>query len=213
MLESYFFKGVAMGLVFGVPAGAVGVLTIRNSLERGFTAGLLTGIGSSAADLFYAFVTVFGVSMISDFLLRWQRGLGLAGGGVIILLGILNLAGKESRSDSPGTRGRGVGHFGPSFMIAIMNPATILSFFVAFTAFGISGDLSRREGLSLILGILAGTLFWWTGLSGAVALFRKHVTLKITGFLNLILGGLLILLGTFVVINGLDAGLIHAYKA
>jgi threonine/homoserine/homoserine lactone efflux protein len=62
MLESYLIRGLLIGLIFGVPAGAIGALTIQRTLNSGFTAGLMTGLGSSAADILYACVGVFGVT-------------------------------------------------------------------------------------------------------------------------------------------------------
>ena len=53
MIWEYVVKGILIGLIFGVPAGAIGALTIQRTLERGFLAGLLTGTGSSAAELLY----------------------------------------------------------------------------------------------------------------------------------------------------------------
>ena len=55
----FFLRGMLIGLVFGVPAGAIGVLTIQRTLDRGFLAGLLTGLGSSAVDLIYSCVVAF----------------------------------------------------------------------------------------------------------------------------------------------------------
>ena len=53
MLEGYLIRGILIGLIFGVPAGAIGALTIQRTLRDGFAAGLATGLGSSAADLLY----------------------------------------------------------------------------------------------------------------------------------------------------------------
>lgn len=56
MIAEYICKGLLIGLIFGVPAGAIGALTIGRTLEKGFAAGFLTGMGSSAADLIYSCV-------------------------------------------------------------------------------------------------------------------------------------------------------------
>ena len=84
-----------------------------------------------------------------------------------------------------------------------MNPATILSFMVAFTAFGISGDLEVFQGASLAAGILVGTLCWWTAISGVVAHFRKKVTNNIYKCLNRILGCLMILFSIVMMVQGI----------
>lgn len=59
MLENYLVRGLLIGLIFGVPAGAIGALTIQRTLNGGFAAGLSTGLGSSAADLLYACAGIF----------------------------------------------------------------------------------------------------------------------------------------------------------
>ena len=59
MLENYLLKGLVIGVVFGVPAGVVGILSIQRVLTQGAFAGFLTGIGSSAADIFYAGVWAY----------------------------------------------------------------------------------------------------------------------------------------------------------
>ena len=64
MIWNYVVKGILIGLIFGVPAGAIGALTIQRTMEKGFIAGLLTGAGSSAADLLYSAVGIFGIAMI-----------------------------------------------------------------------------------------------------------------------------------------------------
>ncbi len=80
-----------------------------------------------------------------------------------------------------------------AFGTAVMNPATILSFMVAFAAFEISGNVSAPEGAGVVLGILAGTLGWWLALSGIVALFRERITDRIYKWLNRILGGFMMI--------------------
>ena len=72
-LNSFFLKGLLIAIVFGVPAGAIGALTIQRTLEKGFRFGFATGLGSTAADLIYAAVSVFGISVISDFLIQYQH--------------------------------------------------------------------------------------------------------------------------------------------
>ena len=168
MITGYFLRGFAIGLVFGVPAGAIGALTIQRTLEKGFFSGLITGAGSSAADLIYSCVAVFGITIISDFLTAHQTTIRIIGGILILLLGIVILRKKELTAARQDTKGTPVFYFLSAFSAAILNPATILSFMVAFTAFGISGDLNVYQGIALIAGILAGTLCWWSALSGVV---------------------------------------------
>ena len=198
MLENYLIKGLLVGLVFGVPAGAIGALTIQRSLTHGFWAGLVTGLGSSAADILYACVGVFGLTLISDFLLAHQAVISIAGGVVIILLGINIFRKKAQKVEDTEQRSRLPIFFSSSFAIAIMNPATILAFIVAFSSFGIADNLNATQGTQLICGILLGTGCWWAGLSGLVCIFRSRVTDAIYHRLNQILGILMVLFGLYV---------------
>ena len=203
MME-YFFKGLLIGLVFGVPAGAIGALTIQRTLERGFFAGLITGSGSSAADLLYSCISVFGITMISDFLTAYQAVIRVIGGFLILILGIVILQKKELPTQAQqDTKGTPVFYFLSSFTAAMLNPATILSFMVAFTAFGISGDLEIFQGISLTAGILVGTLCWWTAISGVVSYFRGRVTDNIYKWLNRILGCLMTMFSFVMILQGI----------
>lgn len=57
----------------------------------GVSAGLLTGLGSSVADCFYACVGAFGLTLISDFLLRWQGVITALGGTLVLAMGLKSL--------------------------------------------------------------------------------------------------------------------------
>lgn len=203
MIVEYFLRGLLIALVFGVPAGAIGALTIQRTLEKGFFAGLVTGAGSSAADLLYSCIGVFGITIISDFLIAHQSAIRIIGGFLILILAVAILRKKELSSVQRDTKGTPVFYFLSSFSAAILNPATILSFMVAFTAFGIDGNLEIHRGLALIAGILTGTLCWWSVLSGVVAYFRKKVTKHIYKWLNRILGCLMTLFSMIMMIQGI----------
>lgn len=203
MLENYLFKGLLVGLVFGVPAGAIGALTIQRSLSQGFFAGLFTGLGSSAADVLYACVGIFGITAVSDFLLAHQMPISMAGGILIAVLGLTFFRKKDTIVSDTARDSSLIALFGASFLIAIANPATILSFFVAFAAFGIGDQSTLAQSIQLIAGILLGTGCWWCILSGIVSQFRSRITDRIYHVLNRLLGSLMVLFGAAMCIKSL----------
>ena len=204
MLESYLIRGLLIGLIFGVPAGAIGALTIQRTMNSGFFAGLATGLGSSAADLLYACVGIFGITLVSDFLTRHQRPISLLGGLLIVVLGIHIFRQKSQNQQQESDRTKWPLCFASSFAIAVMNPATVLSFLMAFTAFEITGGQSVIQSIQLIAGILLGTLCWWSALSGIVAVLRGRINNQIYQLLNRLLGCLMAVLGCIVLIRGLS---------
>lgn len=201
MPVSYLLKGILVGLVFGVPAGAIGALTIQRSLTHGFWAGLLTGLGSTAADVLYACVGIFGLTIISDLLMKYETPIAFVGGILIVGFGILIFR-KRGMS---GTESTGQANlwacFASSFAIAIANPATVLSFLVVFASFGIGAISASVQGAALVMGILLGTGFWWVMLAGMSAKFRNRVAGRTYQILNRLLGGLMVLFGITMVLR------------
>lgn len=203
MLQSFLVQGLLVGLVFGVPAGAIGALTIQRTLSRGFWAGLFTGLGSSAADVLYACVGIFGVTVMSDFLLAHQSVISLVGGGMIVLLGVFILLKRGSRAVRTEQVKTLPVCFVSSFALALANPATIFSFMVAFATFGIGDGLDAVQSVQLIGGILLGTGCWWAIISGITAHFCGRITDTIVGVLNGLLGSLMILFGLMMMLRSL----------
>lgn len=139
------FKGILIGLIFGLPVGAVGAMTVQRTWEHGIKAGLLTGMGSSAADCIYAGIGAFGLTVVSDFLLKYQTVIHLAGGMMILLMGLGLLLRKAETAQIPEVPGM-FKMFLSAFAVGITNPAAILTFLFAFSWFGIAGDNTKAGG-------------------------------------------------------------------
>ena len=103
---SLLLKGILIGLLFGVPVGAVGAMTVQRTWEHGIKAGLLTGMGSSIADCIYAAIGAFGLTMVSDFLLEYQTAIHLAGGNYCSVYGNPPAFPKRRGSQNPGSVGK-----------------------------------------------------------------------------------------------------------
>lgn len=208
----YLLQGMAIGLLFGLPAGAVGAMTVQRTWMYGAKAGLLTGLGSSVADCFYACVGAFGLTVVSDFLLHYQSIIHGAGGCLILIMGIRMLAGKsrqiqlrenqvEIQTDSKKEEQINPGLFLSSFAIGITNPAAILTFLFAFSWLGIRGNLSPIEGSFLAAGVFIGTYLWWGTLTGLILwMKRKMKKIKITS-INRIFGVVLSIFGIVILIR------------
>ena len=149
---TFFGQGILIGLLFGIPAGAVGALTVHRTLKKDIGAGLITGLGSSAADCFYACIGAFGLTRISDFLSTYENLISFTGGCLILALGI-RLFFKEEKKVSD-KENSGFSMFFSAFAVGITNPAAVLTFLFAFSWFGISDNLSIKEGSLLVLGVL-----------------------------------------------------------
>ena len=172
-MVSFFLRGMLIGLLFGIPAGAVGAMTVQRTWNYGMRAGLLTGLGSSVADCIYACVGVFGLTVISDFLLKHQTVINLAGGGLILFMGLHLLLDKTEQKAIPSVSGK-IKMFLSSFLVGITNPAAILTFLFAFSYFGITGETKLLQGVCLVLGVFLGTYIWWGILSITVNIMKSR---------------------------------------
>ena len=197
----YLLRGILIGLVFGIPVGAIGALTVQRTWGRGIKYGLLTGLGSSVADCFYACVGAFGMTLISDFLLRWQGIITALGGALLLVMGFRSLICPQGELPPDENPQGGVKVFLTSFAIGITNPAAILTFLFAFTYFGISEVDSRIDGALLVAGVFIGTYFWWGTLSAITQHIKKRAAIFRLRNMNRIFGAVLCIFGMIVFVR------------
>lgn len=194
-MESYLLRGILIGLLFGLPVGAVGTMTVQRTWNFGFRAGLLTGLGSSVADCLYAVVGAFGLTLVSDFLLRYQTPINILGGALILCMGIRLLLKKGETVVTPTKALPGMKMFLSSFVIGITNPAAILTFLFAFSYFGISGATGPCNGISLVCGVFMGTYLWWGTLTAVTRAVRMKTENRGIPCINQVFGTVLSLFG------------------
>ena len=170
----YLLRGILIGLLFGLPVGAIGALTVQRTWSLGVRAGLLTGLGSSVADCFYSCVGAFGLTLISDFLLRFQGIITALGGILILVMGLKSLIHPQEELPPDKETLGGAKLFLTTFAIGITNPAAILTFLFAFSYFGISEVRGWSDGIYLVAGVFLGTYFWWGTLATLTQLIKSR---------------------------------------
>ena len=196
MLVEYLLKGICIGLVFGVPVGSIGALTIRRTITHGTFAGLASGIGCSIADLLYAFISVFGLTLFSECMLKYQCIISHVGGVLVIMMGIDIILKKQTVVKETAKTSQIISYLASSFVIAITNPTTIIT----FSIFHI-GEINSTVGcIGLALGIFIGTSIWWGLVTVMISLFRNRITDRVFVKMNYILGGFIILFGVSTII-------------
>lgn len=215
MLFELFLKGLLIGVILGVPAGAIGALTIQRTIDDGLKGGFISGAGSCTADLFFAMIGVFGVTIISDFLDKHEFIIEIIGGILIAFLGFTIIRKRreiktkykmdpklESKLESkPG--GDYLVYYFSSFGAAILNPGTMVAFMIAFTSFDITEISHVGHAIVLIIGILLGTFSWWVILCGLVTIFRNKIDNKLYRRINYVLGSLVFIFGIVILAQGI----------
>lgn len=202
MTIEFLIKGMLIGLIFGMPIGAVGAISIQRTIHHSSIAGFISGMGSSLADVLYACIGAFTLTVISDFLLKYQMPINLIGAVLLIIIAIRMIVKKEVEIALAELDKKGYSKiFLSSFAIAITNPAAIISFLFAFSIFGINGTLAIVDGIQLVIGVFIGTLCWWLLLVILVSFMKKKLTTKWMNRLQIVFGILLIMFSCGILIK------------
>lgn len=167
------------------------------------------GVGSAFGDFFYALVTGFSLSFISEFLVTHRTVIGILGGILMIYLGwsifhknpVQQWKENKARNKLGSSKRRILGDFAASFGLTISNPLTIIVFGGLFTASGaISIETPPLETAFLLLGVIIGAVVWWAFLAFVVNIFRNSIGPRHIMWINKITGLCVMLFGLSVII-------------
>lgn len=188
-------KGIAVGIVIALPVGPVGVLCVRRTLFEGPTYGFVSGLGAAIADTIFGIVAGFGITIVRDFMLRYQDWFAVIGGLFLVYIGVKALVTASDIEPEPLGGESHLGAFVSSFALTITNPITILAFAGIFAKVGVTKEAGFLDLGILVAGIFLGSLLWWLGLSFGVAGLRRIVGTVRLVWLNRVSGAILALSG------------------
>jgi threonine/homoserine/homoserine lactone efflux protein len=184
-----------IGVSVAAPVGPIGVLTIRRTLTHGRLAGFATGLGVASADAVYASIAAFSLTLIATFLISVAGPIRITGGIVLLYLGFKALTAAPADQAARAGGGSLPGMFASAFGLTLANPPTILTFLTLFSSTGALTavpDLGAAGPTVIVLGVFAGSVLWWLGLSLAVSLLRSRFTPGVLRWVNRFSGLLII---------------------
>lgn len=197
----YLFTGIVIGVSIAAPVGPIGFLCVKRSLNHGFRAGLVTGLGAATADAFYGFAAGCSLTFITEYLLRMTTWLHVMGGLVLCFLGLQTLRKEASDSQKfdPPFSGY-VCSYVSTLFFTLTNPMTIMAFMGIFTGLGIgASDSGYAAWVILVTGVFGGSALWWTLLASASATAGTHLDRGCTEKINIVTGTFLILFGIWTI--------------
>jgi len=205
MDKIFFLKGLVVGFLIAAPVGPIGILCARRTLTHGRSAGFLSGMGASSADLIYGFIAAFGLTFISDFLRAHQFWIRLGGGTLLCIIGVKMII-KKPRGESFFSTVRGkklhAGMYTSTFFLTLTNPMTIFSFAAVFAGIGVSGTRGSVLNASvLILGVFLGSTLWWLFLVGVFSVFKRRFRQHELQWINRIAGLIIAGCGAFALVS------------
>jgi len=197
-----FFKGLLVGFLIATPVGPIGVLCIQRTLNKGKLHGIVSGLGAASADAIYGFIAAFGLTFISNFLVKEQPWLRLVGGIFLCYMGARVLLSKSEKRATPEDGASYVRDYVSAFILTFTNPTTFLAFAAAFAGLGLVSLIEHHiAALLLVAGVFVGSGLWWLILSGITATFLGKLLYTRPAWLNKISGIIIIAFGLFVLLT------------
>jgi len=207
---SLLARGLVLGFSIAAPVGPIGVLCIRRTLAESRAAGFVSGLGAATADALYGCVAAFGLSLVSETLLRGKTWLAWGGGAFLLWLGWRTLVSRPPEPDAAASLASAVGppaarslwgSWGSTFLLTVTNPMTILSFAAVFAGMGL-GSMAKgpESALSLVTGVFMGSAAWWFALSGTVSLLRGRFDAGGLLWVNRVSGAILLSFGLLAIL-------------
>lgn len=170
-LGSILLSGFGFGIFIAAPIGPMSLLCVNRTLLQGFRQGLACGLGIAMADAVYAFITVLGFRIASEFTAAYAFPLQLIGSVFLGYLGVRTWLSKEVIARSSDQRIGNAFSMGSAFLLTLANPATLLTFMALTTSLGTTAGSS----LFLPIGIALGSTSWWLLLVTAIFAIRRKL--------------------------------------
>jgi threonine/homoserine/homoserine lactone efflux protein len=199
----YILKGLLLGFSVAAPVGPIGILCINRTINKNFSAGFFSGLGAATADLIYSSIAIFGLTLISNFLIEqklWIQSIGII---FLIYTGIKTIKKKDVKMDFNVSLDKGLlkDYFSTLFL-TMTNPLTILFFIGIFAALGLSNSIEGTSiAIQLLLGVFTGSCIWWLFLSGLVNQLKKKISKNLIKKIDLISGVLILLFGVLIFVG------------
>lgn len=198
MLES-LIRGFIVGMGASIPLGPLGVMCVQKTLSKGRLSGIITGLGASITDTFFAAFAILGLALVQQFIKEHESAVLFIGGLVVIAIGfkifITNPV-KQLKQNKGGKRL--LEDFFSSVAMTVTNPGAIfliLGLF-AFTGLEVDGSSPGLVILSALAGVFIGALSWWIILSTTINLFRNKFRLRQLVTINRVAGIIIIIIGS-----------------
>ncbi len=196
-----FLKGILIGFAMAVPVGPIGIMCIRKTLTDGRLRGLMIGLGAATADLLYACVAAFGLTVVSNAIATERTWIRLVGGSFLLFLGARTFRAHPADPKVPVNSSGLLGSYLYTGFFTLTNPTTIFAFIAVFAALGLGDELNIVSASTLVIGVFIGSGLWFLFLSSGVIFFRKKLDIVGLRWVNRIAGVLIIISGVVAIVS------------
>lgn len=189
---TYLLQGLLLGLAYLAPIGMQNMYVINTALRMGRLRTYQVVAATAAFDISLALSCFFGVGLLLEVLPGLRGAMLLVGCIVVIYFGVQMI---RSR---PSTGTANVEKPLPEIIIACfvvtwLNPQAVLDGTMLLG--GMRATLPGDASTMFILGVMAASVCWFTGLATATSVFKKALDGRVLRFINVLCGIVIILYG------------------
>ena len=198
-------KGFAVGMCASAPIGPIAILVVQKSLSKGHKAGFVSGLGASVVDTLYASIAIFALAFAQKFIDEHQNMILLAGGAVLIAVGIsMAFSNPFRKLKADGESSVSPKDFGQAVALGLSNPMAIFIMFTLFAFFGLADDAPHTWKVTpIILAVSAGSVTYWFSMSWLLSRFRGNLRMRTILWISRITGALIVIIGIALLGQGL----------
>ena len=188
-----YFQGLVIGLAYVAPIGMQNLFVINSALAQPRRRALLTAAIVTLFDISLAFACYFGIGALVERFVWIQRVVLLAGGGIVIWIGVGLLREKPSL-DRTVDMGIPLSKIAAkAFVVTWINPQALIDGTMLFGSFRINNP--GMAGIQLILGSATASFLWFFGVTILISCFSARFNDKLLRVINVVCGGIIILYG------------------
>lgn len=199
------FKGFLVGMCASAPIGPIAILVIQKSLSKGHKAGFVSGLGASVVDTFYAFIAIFALAFAQKLIERHQTVILLAGGVVLIALGISmafsNPFRKMKKDGKPKVSSK---DFAQAVLMGLSNPMAVFVMFTLFAFFGLAKEAPQTWSVApILISVSLGSVTYWFSVSWILSHFARNFRMRTILWISRITGAVIVIIGIALLGQGL----------
>lgn len=193
---------VLIGIILSAPMGPVGMLCVQQTLNRGRSAGLMTGLGAAISDWFYCWVAALSMTLIIGFIERHTAAFAIVGGLLLAVFSALMMRSRPMANSGDTANGR-AGSVVSGFALAFSNPLIIFLIMPLLVYFGVPQPYYRWWHYALcLLAVLAGAMLWWGVVTWVVDRWRRSMTLSTLHRVNVVMCVVMLALSAYSIWRG-----------
>lgn len=191
--------GIVAGLGTSIPLGAIAILIVNKSMEKGFRFGFMAGAGTATVDFLFATMAVIAGQAVVAVISPYALELRVFSAIVLMAMGaygLMKLRSIHVQKEQMSGSGRDSWWTYFQFIaITTLNPFTVVYFLALVMGKGADWSFTLADGVLFVLGVTMASLGWQTMLAGLGALAKKHLSPRFMQVSIIIGNAIVILLG------------------